>query len=152
MTATLSKRRNKLNDDISDDCLLLVISQLINKEPKLQSIPKGVWLWNRTDTYFRCSSVLYKIMNIHVPVVPDFDFWVKYLNCDGIIKFTDALESILNDSELRRFIFKLSFPNARSKIIQCILERFNNPDKSDKLYIIGAFCDVSESIFADTSN
>jgi hypothetical protein len=137
---TLSKRKHNIKDNVSDDSLITLISTSINKRPEFQSAPKGVWLWNRSDAHFRCSSVLYKIMNIRVPVVPDFDFWVKHLNCDGIIKFTDALECVLKGPGLRKFIFILSFPNARGKIIQCILERFKNPDRSEKLYVIGVFC------------
>jgi len=146
----LKKRKSKINENFSDNDLLMLIAIIINQNPKYQNLQKGVWIWNRTDKRFVCSAGFRDLMGIGVLAIPDLDFWFDKLAPDDFIIFTETLDGVIQDSQPHNCIFKITSQDSEKRIIQCFMESMASSHCRN--YIIGVFYDISERIFSECRN
>jgi hypothetical protein len=149
---SLSKQKNSY---LSDYTLLTLISAIIQEGLKEGDpygiIHKGVWVWNRTDKHFVGSPGFYHIMDISPHVIPDLDFWLERLAPEDLIKFSNIMDDVLHGSKPRNFVFQIANTNFEKRNIKGFIENFSHP-RYGKSYIIGVFCDISESMFTHYRN
>jgi hypothetical protein len=141
------KNNSEKNDFLSDSYITDLITTVLNEGSKFRHVQIAIWVWNRTDNRFTCSTDFFQLMHTSPQVNVDLDYWAYLLAPDDLIKFADALESVFFDTKIRSFIISLMLPNIGKKTIQCVLESMAYP--GNKKYIVGIFCDISKSIFAD---
>jgi len=151
-TIQLSKqKRNSIkSNDIPDDALVTLITTIVNSEAKFKHIPKGVWFWNRTDNKFLCSASFRELMDISILTNPDLDFWIEHLATQYLDTFAETLTGVLLDSKPRNFICRITIPKVGKQIFRCFIEPLTNP--VGKLYIIGVFCNITETMFSENRN
>jgi hypothetical protein len=151
-TISLSKQSNNKakSGDIPDNTLITLITSIVNKDTKFKKVPKGVWLWNRTDNKFLCSASFRELMDISLLTIPDLDFWMEHLTIEDLGTLAETLTGVLLDSKPRNFICRITIPKVGKQIFRCFIEPLTNP--VGKNYIIGIFCNITEIIFPENRN
>jgi hypothetical protein len=144
------KTKKTINISIPDSALIRLVSQIITNESKDKSVEKAIWIWNRTDQRFSCSSQFNQLLNVSPWVIPDLDFWIDILEPIDLIKFAELMENVLVNSKPGKFIFRAMLLDGKEKMIQCLLEFMICPNNKD--YVIGIFYEVAERTYSYSKN